>query len=71
MRAALLLAAVPLAILANAWRVGLAVVAGLRSPKLAEEPYHLLLGWLIFVLCLGGMRVVQWVINKVYARARS
>ena len=49
MRAAMLAAAVPTAIVANALRVAF---AGL-SPKLAEGTPHALLGTLIFLLCLG------------------
>jgi exosortase len=70
-RVAMMIASVPIAIFANALRVALAVVLGLRNPKLAEEPYHSFSGWVIFVLCLVVMWACQWAINRVYERIRS
>jgi exosortase len=71
MRAALLAAAVPIAILANALRVAFTVAIGMRSPALAGEPYHSILGWLVFVLCLVAMWAAQKGLNRLYGRLRA
>jgi len=71
MRWAMLVAAVPLAIFANAVRVALAVAAGAANPTLAGEPYHSLFGWLIFVSCLGAMCACRWTLNRIYGYFRS
>ena len=64
MRAVLLAAAVPLAILANAVRV--AAVAA--NPVLLEDTPHFLSGVIIFVFCLALLAVLQRFVNVVYAR---
>ena len=63
MRAALLAAAVPLAILANAIRV--AVVA--RQPALESGLPHVLTGWVLFVMCLAALMLTRRMVNGVYA----
>jgi exosortase len=63
MRAALLAAAVPIAILANAVRV--AAAGWLRW--LAEGPAHAISGAFLFVLCLAALVLVERLFNKVYA----
>jgi exosortase len=67
MRMALLVAAVPIAILANALRV--AVAAGM--PSLATGTPHAISGGLLFVLCLVALVPVRLLFNKVYARYQS
>jgi exosortase len=61
MRAALLVATIPLAIAANATRV--AAVAAVPA-WLAETP-HLLLGWVIFVLSLGVLAGLQALLGRL------
>jgi len=55
MRVALLVAAVPVAILANAVRVAL---TGL-IPALDSGVLHSFAGWLVFVVCLGSLALVR------------
>lgn len=62
MRVALLMAAIPVAILANAVRVA---VAG-ASPALAEGTLHAVSGWIIFVLCLVALVPLRRLFNAVY-----
>jgi exosortase/archaeosortase family protein len=67
MRAALLVAAAPLAILANALRV-----AGAAAyPALATGWLHMLSGWILFVLCLAGLGLVHWVLKRVRGRTHA
>ena len=66
MRAALLAAAVPLAILANAVRV--AAVA--YVPALESGFAHTFAGWLLFMFCLAALVVMQRAIHGVYALSR-
>jgi exosortase len=61
-RAALLLAAVPLAILANAARVA----AAAYLPALDSGVPHILLGWVIFVLCLPMLAWLRRLVNAAY-----
>jgi exosortase len=63
MRVALLAAAVPIAIAANAFRVA---AAG-SWPRLAEGALHSLEGWIIFVLCLAMLALVRRLCNAAYA----
>jgi len=67
MRMALLAAAVPIAILANALRVA---AAGWLPFLVADTP-HAISGWLLFVLCLATLVVVRRLFNKVYAHYQS
>ena len=67
MRMALLVAAVPIAIFANALRVA---AAG-WSPSLAAGTPHAIAGAVLFVLCLATLVVVRRLCNKVYARYQS
>ncbi len=64
MRAALLAAAVPLAILAN----GLRVAAVAAYPALLEETLHMVTGIVIFTLSLALLAAIQRLINFAYAR---
>lgn len=63
MRAALLVTAVPLAILANALRVA----ASASVPGLSEGTLHSLSGVLIYVLCLVALVIVRRLFNSVHA----
>jgi exosortase len=64
MRIALLAAALPLAILANAIRVAVAASA----PALDSGTPHAILGWLLFVLCLLTLMLLRRVFSAVYMR---
>ena len=65
--AMLLLAAVPLAILANAIRVAAVV----PLPVLDAGAPHLILGWLIFVACLVALIFVHRLLNTVWVRSHA
>jgi len=67
MRIALLAAAVPIAILANALRVA---AAG-WLPSLEAGTPHAISGGVLFVLCLAALVVVRRLFNKVYALYQS
>ena len=67
MRLALLAAAVPIAVVANAVRVA---AAG-WLPSLAAGTPHAISGWFLFVLCLATLVLVRRLFNKVYARYHS
>lgn len=64
MRVALLAAAVPVAILANAMRVA----ASASVPALDAGTPHALAGWLVFVMCLAMLIIVRRLLNSAYAR---
>ena len=64
MRVALLAAAVPVAILANAVRV--AAVGWI--PALIEETAHAVSGWAVFVLCLAALFMARRFFNYVHSR---
>jgi len=67
MRIALLVAAVPIAILANALRVA---AAG-WLPSLDASTPHAISGAILFVLCLATLVIVRRLLNKVYASYQS
>jgi exosortase len=67
MRLALLAAAVPIAILANAVRVA----AAAWLPSLEAGVPHAFSGWFIFVLCLATLMLFRQLFNKVYVRYQS
>jgi len=67
MRMALLAAAVPIAIFANALRVA---AAG-WLPSLEAGFAHAVSGWFIFVLCLATLMLLRQLFNKVYVRYQS
>ena len=64
MRFALLAAAVPVAILANAMRVA----ASAAIPALDAGTPHASTGWLVFVLCVAVLITVRGLLNTAYAR---
>jgi exosortase len=65
-RVLLAVASVPIAVLANGWRiVGTGVLVQYWDPDKAEGFFHAFSGWLIFVVSLGMLYVlhrVLWVI---------
>jgi exosortase len=64
LRAALLAASVPLAILGNALRVAAAAV----SPVLDAGAPHMVAGWLVFVICLTALMATRWLLGRVFER---
>ena len=66
MRLALLIATVPIAILANATRVTITGVISASHPELAEGFFHSLEGWVLFVFALALLVVCHGLINRVY-----
>jgi exosortase len=67
MRMALLAAAVPIAVFANALRVA---AAG-WLPSLATGAPHAVSGWFLFVVCLVMLELVRRLLNKAYASYQS
>jgi exosortase len=67
MRWVLLVAAVPIAILANAVRVTLTGIMSEYNKEFAEGIYHTLEGWVIFVVALVILILVHQLINKTYS----
>jgi exosortase len=70
MRWFLLIATVPIAIIANSARVTLTGVFSEIDPSLAEGFFHEAEGWVIFVVALAILVVVHQVLNFVYRRLR-
>jgi len=66
MRLALLLATVPIAILANATRVTLTGVISIYYPRMAEGFFHALEGWVLFLFAMALLMVCHALINRVY-----
>jgi exosortase len=64
MRIALLLTALPMAIVANAIRVA----AAASAPSLDSGTPHAILGWLIFVMCLMTLMLMRRVFSEVHTR---
>jgi exosortase len=68
-RIAIALAAVPIAILANATRVaGTGLAAYWISPAAAEGFFHSFSGWIVFVVALAGLLIVQRVLELTRTR---
>ena len=67
MRVAVLVATLPLAIVANAFRVA----ASAWSPRLDSGTPHEILGWIIFVLTLALLLPLRGVVNAVYGRIHA
>ncbi len=66
MRGALLVATLPIAIIANASRVTITGLLAEVNPELAEGVLHTAQGWVIFMVALMMMVVVHTIINKVW-----
>jgi exosortase len=71
MRAILLVAAVPVAIATNAFRVTLTGVVSEYKPEWAEGFFHAAEGWVIFMTALLMLMGVHAFINKAYRAART
>jgi exosortase len=68
-RVAIALAAIPIAILANAARVaGTGLAAYWVSPEAAEGFFHTFSGWMVFVVALGGLLALQRLLEMVRVR---
>lgn len=67
MRFAVLAATVPLAIVANAFRVA----ASAWQPALDSGTPHLVLGWVIFTLTLAFLLPLRGLLNAVYGRIHA
>jgi exosortase len=68
MRWVLLIATIPIAIVANSARVTLTGVFSEIDPSLAEGFFHEAEGWVIFVVALSIMVIVHLLLNWVYRR---
>jgi len=68
MKWALLAATIPIAILANASRVALTGILTQVNPDLADGFFHLLEGWVIFVVAGVMLFLTHQLINLVYRR---
>jgi exosortase len=65
-RVAITIAAVPIAIIANAIRVaGTGIASEWVSPAAAEGFFHTFSGWLVFVVAFSGLLLVQQVISRI------
>lgn len=71
MRLALLVATVPIAILANAARVTITGVISANYPKLAEGFFHTMEGWVLFVFALVLLVLCHTLINRIYDLCRK
>ncbi len=71
MRAALLIATVPIAISANALRVTITALLTEYKPELAEGLFHTAEGWVIFMLALTMLMITHAAINKIYGVIRA
>ena len=68
-RVAITIAAVPIAIIANAIRVaGTGIASEWVSPAAADGFFHTFSGWLVFVVAFSGLLLVQQVIARIGRR---
>jgi len=68
MRWVLLIATIPIAIIANSARVTLTGVFSEIDPSLAEGFFHEAEGWVIFVVALIMLAITHLLLNWVYRR---
>jgi exosortase len=66
MRPALLAATVPIAILANAGRVTITGILSHFNPELAKGLFHVMEGWIIFMIALGMLVIAHQAIDRTY-----
>jgi exosortase len=66
MRAVLLVATVPIAIVANAGRVTITGIMSEMNPELAHGFAHDASGWVIFMIALVILVITHQIINRVY-----
>jgi exosortase len=70
-RAALVLLSIPVAILINAFRVFLTgFLVFFVSPEMGEGFMHVTEGWIMFVIALGFLGALGWLVAKVEERLR-
>jgi exosortase len=70
-RLALVVAAVPIAVLANAIRVaGTGLTSYWVSPAAAEGFFHSFSGWIVFVVALAGLLAFQRIVDFALSRRR-
>lgn len=61
------LAAIPIAIVANATRVaGTGLASHWAGPAAAEGFFHTFSGWIMFVIALAGLLIVQRVVSRIH-----
>jgi len=68
MRFVLLLAALPIAIAANALRVTITGIIAARKPEYAEGALHMFEGWVLFVVALLLLVAFHRLVNLIYER---
>lgn len=71
MRWVLLVATIPIAIVANAARVTLTGIASEYDKELAEGVFHMAEGWIIFMAALTILVATHQVIDRLYRRFRK
>jgi exosortase len=71
MRPVLLLATLPIAVLANAFRVTLTGVLSEYKGEFAEGAFHMVEGWVIFLIAFVGLIITHAVINRVWRKYRG
>ncbi len=71
MRWVLLAATIPIAIAANASRVTLTGVLSDSRPDLAHGAFHLLEGWVLFIVALVLLVAFHQVVNRIFLRVRG
>jgi exosortase len=70
-RAALFVAAVPIAIAANAFRVTITGVLSEYKPELAEGFFHTAEGWLIFMVALAMLIAFHTLLGRIFRRGTA
>ncbi len=68
MKWVLLVATVPIAVVANSGRVALTGILSQIDPELARGLYHSLEGWVIFLVALALLAVAHRVVSLLYGR---
>lgn len=68
MRAALLIAAAPLAVGANTLRIAATALLRSVNPAFGEGFLHYLSGAVVFIVCLPALAGIRIAINRIYAR---
>ncbi len=71
MRVVLLAAAIPVAILANAFRVTVTGILSEYNRDLGEGFFHMAEGWVVFMFALGMLMLVHQFLCRALAAARS
>lgn len=71
MKWALLAATIPIAIIANASRVAITGILTEFNPELADGLFHLMEGWVIFIIAGLMLFLAHKAINFAYSRFAS